>query len=289
MFGILLIDKPKGITSHDAVYRVRRRLGIKRVGHLGTLDPMATGLLVLGIGSATRFLRYIEAEPKVYTGTMKFGVTTTTQDAEGEVMAERGIQGLAEDAIRQAASQFVGAIEQIPPMYSAVKIGGERLYKMARKGIEVERGPRHVTVHKFEISKFLPPLVDFEVSCSGGTYVRTLANDLGERLGAGAHLTALRRTNIGGFSVDEACALETASDADLLPLEQALSPLLVIDLDDDLANMALHGESIPATDDGEGSLAILTYSCAFLAVARRTAGGWHPETVMPRDLTISRG
>lgn len=289
MFGILLIDKPKGITSHDAVYSVRRRLGIKRVGHLGTLDPMATGLLILAVGSATRFLRYIEAEPKMYKGTIKLGVSTSTQDAEGKVTAERGIQGLAEDVIRQAASELVGAIEQIPPMYSAVKIGGERLYKMAREGIEVEREPRQVSIHKFEICKFRPPFIDFEVSCSGGTYVRTLANDLGERLGVGAHLTALRRTNIGRFSADEACALETSSDADLLPLEQVLSPLEVIGLDDELAKRALHGELLPATHTGEGSLAILTDSWGFLAVARRTARGWHPETVMPRDLTNSGG
>jgi tRNA pseudouridine55 synthase len=204
--GVLLIDKPSGITSHDAVARVRRALGVRKVGHAGTLDPMATGLLLMGVGRATRLLRFLGDLPKEYEGTGVLGVETDTLDADGQVTGEdtAAAAALTEPALRSAMESLVGDIEQTPPAYSAVKVEGERLYKAARRGETPDVPARRVRVDGFDLTSFATSEFRFLVRCSGGTYVRSLVRDVGAQLGCGAHLSALRRTAIGPFRVDGA-------------------------------------------------------------------------------------
>jgi tRNA pseudouridine55 synthase len=204
--GLLLIDKPAGITSHDAVERVRRALGVRKVGHAGTLDPMATGLLLMGVGRATRLLRFLGELAKEYEGTGVLGVETDTLDADGEVVGgdTTAAAGVTEEALRSAMASLTGELSQTPPAYSAVKVHGERLYRAARRGEAPEAPPRSVRVDAFDLASFVPPEFSFHVLCSGGTYVRSLVRDVGEALGCGAHLSHLRRTAIGPFRTDEA-------------------------------------------------------------------------------------
>ncbi|MCP3676716.1 MAG: tRNA pseudouridine(55) synthase TruB [Deltaproteobacteria bacterium] len=206
--GVLVIDKPGGMTSHDVVMRVRRILGVKKVGHTGTLDPMATGLLPLCIGGATKIARFIEGGEKEYRATIKFGVETDTYDAEGKVVAASDTSGVSEEMVVEALAQFRGKIQQIPPMYSAVKIGGTPLYKLARKGITVEREPKEVEISAIDVEEFTMPLLTMKITCSKGTYIRTLCHDLGRAVGCGAHLVALRRTRSGYFSIHDAITLD---------------------------------------------------------------------------------
>ncbi|MGH7741081.1 MAG: tRNA pseudouridine(55) synthase TruB [Candidatus Eiseniibacteriota bacterium] len=204
--GLLAVDKPTGMTSHDVVDRVRRRFRLRAVGHLGTLDPAASGLLVLALGPATRFAYVWQGGWKTYQGTVRFGLTTSTQDLQGEVL-ERSARCPQEHEIREATHAFVGEITQIPPMVSARRVGGERLYRIHARGETVERAPRPVSVRRWEWSRFEPPDADFELTCSGGTYVRTLAHDLGARLGTGATLAALRRLASEPFSIERTVSL----------------------------------------------------------------------------------
>jgi tRNA pseudouridine55 synthase len=197
--GILLVDKGPDMTSHDVVAVARRCLGTKKIGHCGTLDPMATGMLILVIGTATKIQDLLMAEDKEYVGSLKLGVTTNSQDREGEVLEEKPVPALSEAELRAAFDGFKGDFYQTPPMVSAIKINGVPLYKLARKGQEVEREPRFVRVFDYEIQKFESPQVDFRVVCSKGFYVRTYAHDIGQKLGCGAHLSALRRTRSGHF------------------------------------------------------------------------------------------
>jgi tRNA pseudouridine55 synthase len=197
--GVLLVDKGPDMTSHDVVAVARRCLGTKKIGHCGTLDPMATGMLILVIGTATKIQDLLMAEEKEYVGTMKLGVTTNSQDREGEVLEERPVPALSEAEVRAAFEGYKGDFYQMPPMVSAIKIDGVPLYKLARKGQEVVREPRFVRVFDYEIQKFESPDIDFRVVCSKGFYVRTYAHDIGQKLGCGAHLTALRRTRSGQF------------------------------------------------------------------------------------------
>jgi tRNA pseudouridine55 synthase len=221
--GLAVVDKPAGWTSHDVVARCRKVFGQKRVGHAGTLDPDATGVLLVGLGRATRLLRYLTALAKTYTAEVVLGVETSTLDASGEVVATHDMTGVTLEAARAAAAALTGDILQVPPMVSAVKVGGKRLHELARKGEEVEREPRPVTVHRFEVEATDDPLVlRIEVECSSGTYVRTLAADLGTALGGGAHLRNLRRTRAGSFDVADAVALES------LTPEHALAPTEVM-------------------------------------------------------------
>jgi tRNA pseudouridine55 synthase len=236
--GLLLIDKPSGITSHDAVARVRRALGVKKVGHAGTLDPMATGLLVVGVGRGTRLLRFLGDSPKLYEGTGLLGVETTTLDADGEVVAEASVD-VSEEHLRAAMARFEGDVEQIPPAYSAVKVGGERLYRAARRGEAVAAPARTVRVYAFNLRRFDPPRFEFRVRCSGGTYVRSLVADVGTALGCGAHLAALRRTAVGPLRVEEARPPEDPGP--LLPLERAVEHLAVVQLEEEEAVAAGHG------------------------------------------------
>lgn len=207
--GVLLVDKPTDWTSHDVVNCVRKRFRIRKVGHCGTLDPGATGLLVLVLGKATKLSRRLSSQGKEYIGTMRLGEETDTQDADGRLCAEGSLENVTEAEVRSAAEAFVGDIEQIPPMTSAVKKGGRRLYKLARQGIEVEREARPVTVHEFGIDDVHFPDVDFHVRCSKGTYIRTLCADIGSRLGCGAHMLRLRRTRSGLFDVENAYSMQT--------------------------------------------------------------------------------
>ena len=211
--GVLLVDKPQTWTSFDVVKKIRSALRVKKVGHAGTLDPMATGLLILCSSTLTRRIDAFQALDKIYEGSFRLGAVTPSYDAETEIRDVRPLDGVDEAGIRHAATTFVGAIEQLPPMYSAVKVDGERLYKRARRGEEIERTPRAVTVTHFDILEVKLPEVRFRVECSKGTYVRTLAHDLGQLLGCGAYLTGLRRTAIGSFLVDEAWSIERISDA----------------------------------------------------------------------------
>ncbi|MDR2435935.1 MAG: tRNA pseudouridine(55) synthase TruB [Puniceicoccales bacterium] len=207
--GILLIDKPAGLTSHDVVYRVRRAVGVKRVGHAGTLDPLATGLLVVLIGRATKFSQFLTDLGKSYEGTMQFGVETDSHDAEGNIVAQKDVGGLTLERVREVAAAFGGDIMQTPPMFSAKKLNGKPLYKFARRGETIERRANLITISRFEINNLSASgcSANFVVCCSKGTYIRTLVHDLGQTLGCGAHLSALRRTMVGHFSVTNAHSL----------------------------------------------------------------------------------
>ena len=230
--GVLLVDKDQGFTSHNAVALCRRVLQTKKVGHCGTLDPMATGMLIVVIGKATKMQDLLMCEDKVYTATMKLGVETNSQDADGEVVAEKPTDALTEESIRAAFEHFNGEFDQVPPMYSAVKINGVPCYKLARKGKEVERKARHVAVLDYEITRIdlEAAEVDFTVHCTKGFYVRTYAHDIGQFLGCGAHLTALRRIRSGKFDISEAVDVPTLKAAGrdellsrLLPVEKVLA------------------------------------------------------------------
>ena len=202
--GLLLVDKPPGMTSHDVVYKIRRTFGLQKVGHGGTLDPAATGLLVLLIGRGTKASDQVMAGDKIYEGEVTLGADTSTQDAEGEIIAQHDPYGVTREAFAAELGKWVGNVEQTPPMVSAVKIGGKRLYKLAREGVTVERQPRPVTIHSLDLLEWNPPRATIRMHCTKGTYVRTLAHDLGQGLGCGAHLCALRRTASGAYRVENA-------------------------------------------------------------------------------------
>ena len=228
--GIVVIDKEAGWTSHDVVAKARGVLGTRKVGHSGTLDPDATGVLVLGVGRATRLLRFLTLLSKGYVGRIVLGSETTTLDASGEVTAVHDMSAVTLDQVREAARHFVGDIEQVPPMVSAVKVDGRRLYEIAREGGEVERRARLVTVARFDVTPAdQPGMYDAIVECSSGTYVRTLAADLGAALGGGAHLRDLRRTAVGSFTLADAHPLEAPV---LLPMSEALRDLSGVNVDE---------------------------------------------------------
>lgn len=199
--GVLLVDKGPDMTSHDVVAVARRCLNMKKIGHCGTLDPMATGMLILVLGNGTRLSDLLMSEDKEYVGTLTLGTTTSTQDAEGEIVEQKPVPELTMEQVTAAFDAFKGDFYQTPPMVSAIKIGGVPLYKLARKGQEVTREPRFVRVYDYEITRFEPPQIDFRIVCSKGFYVRTYAHDIGQKLGCGAHLSALRRTRSGHFKL----------------------------------------------------------------------------------------
>ncbi|MDQ2918686.1 MAG: tRNA pseudouridine(55) synthase TruB, partial [Verrucomicrobiota bacterium] len=206
--GVLLVDKAPGMTSHDVVALIRRRLQIKKVGHCGTLDPIATGLLLLTLGRGTKIQDLLMSEDKEYAGTLMLGATTDTQDREGQILQERPVPPLTDEMVRAAFEKFRGDFYQMPPMVSAIKQGGVPLYKLARQGKTVEREPRLVHVYNYTIDRIAPPEIDFSVGCSKGFYVRTYVHDIGEELGCGAHLKNLRRTRSGRFLVDGAITVD---------------------------------------------------------------------------------
>jgi tRNA pseudouridine55 synthase len=280
--GVLVIDKPPGMTSHDVVDEVRRRLETKKVGHGGTLDPDATGVLLVGVGRATRFLEYSQRAPKRYTAVSQFGVSTSTQDASGEVIEVRPAT-ISRADVERVAYRFVGEIDQVPPMVSAVKVGGERLYRKARRGEEVERAARRVTIHELKVTDFDPdgPRATFDVLCSSGTYVRTLINDLGEALGCGAHLESLRRIGAGGFSTDDAIALEEVSPGHLRPVADAVRDLPAINVTEEVAARVRHGRDLPALADlNDGECGAVHLDDLLLAVYRRDGDRLVPDRVV---------
>lgn len=253
MDGVLVIDKPAGPTSHDVVSRIRKVLKEKKVGHTGTLDPTATGVLPLVLGNATKVARYLTGGDKTYRATIRLGVTTDTLDAAGEVTGEKPVE-CSEEAARAAVQSFLGEQEQVPPMYSAKKIDGKRLYELARQGIEVERESKKVTIHTLEVTSVKLPELVLEVRCSAGTYVRVLARDIGERLGCGAHLKALVRLAAGPFTLNDAVSLQAIIDDPevgkkaVLPVGRALALLPRIDLPPDVGRMIQDGYQLTVAD-----------------------------------------
>ena len=246
--GLLLVDKPKGITSHDAVHAIRRALETNKVGHAGTLDPMATGLLVVGVGRATRLLRYLSGLDKTYEGTGRLGSETDTLDADGDVVRTAEVAASRVDLARVMAG-LTGEIQQKPPAYSAVKVGGRPLHRAARKGEEVEAPSRRVRIDSFELAAFDGTDFEFRVTCSGGTYVRSLVADVGNALGCGAHLVRLVRTRVGPFSLEDAVPLEEPGEPK--PVERAVSHLPRLELEEHEAEAARHGRPLgPAGIDG---------------------------------------
>lgn len=279
--GLAVVDKPAGVTSHDVVGMLRRRLGERRVGHAGTLDPDATGVLLVGVGNVTRLLRFLTALGKTYTAEVVFGVETSTLDASGEVTATHAMSGLDPALVRRlVAEHLTGPIMQVPPMVSALKVGGRRLHELAREGIEVEREARPVTIHHFGIEPTSDPLVyRIEVSCSSGTYIRTLAADLGHLAGGGAHLRDLRRTACGSFTEAEALPPDRAV---LLSPADALRDYPHVLVDAETATRVGHGRSLP-TWPGEGPWAVCASDGALLAVYERgPTGDAVPSVVLPQ-------
>ena len=286
--GIVVIDKPAGVTSHDVVARLRRVLGTRAVGHAGTLDPMATGVLVLGIERGTKLLGHLTASRKRYTATMRLGVGTSTEDAEGEVTAVAAAGHLTADDIRAAAAGFVGAIEQVPSAVSAIKVDGVRSYARVRAGEAVALPARPVTIERLQVLDVRPGGdvidVDIDVTCSAGTYIRALARDIGAVLGVPAHLTALRRTAAGGFTLADAQPLPEPGDATaLLPLAAVLEQEFAVrHLDAREAAAVRHGIRIPAPEDAPAGLTgLLAEDGTVLALSEARAGAWHHLAVFP--------
>jgi len=224
--GALLVDKPAGCTSHDVVDDIRRKFGIKKVGHCGTLDPNATGLLIIVLGRGTKLSEKLMSDDKVYEGDIKFGETTDSYDADGEVTATAPVPPLTLEQLNEAAATFIGDLQQIPPMVSAKKQGGVALYKLARKGIEVVREPRLVHIFNYRFTAYAEPIAKFRVACTKGTYVRSLAHDLGAKLGCGAHLATLRRVTSGKWDVADALALDAILALTPGELEKRVIPFL---------------------------------------------------------------
>jgi tRNA pseudouridine55 synthase len=275
--GLLLVDKPSGMTSHDAVDIVRRSLGTRKVGHAGTLDPMATGLLVLGVGRATRLLRYLGELPKTYAATGRLGEETDTLDADGEIVRTAPVDvSLAE--VERACASLVGESMQTPPAYSAVKVGGRKLYEAARRGEVLEAPARPIRVDAFEVSAFDGRDLEARITCSAGTYVRGLVADVGRSLGCGAHLVRLRRTAIGSFRVQEA---RPPGEGALEPVERAVRHLPSIVLEPEEARAASHGR--PLGPAGIlGPYAVLDPEGAVVGIYRDEGPMARPEVILPR-------
>ncbi len=215
MEGIVIVHKPQGITSHDVVSFIRRRFRMRRVGHAGTLDPLATGVLVILLGKATRLFGEFEAFDKAYRATFILGTTTTSADIEGKVIEQKSFEHISREQVETIFKEFVGDIEQVPPMVSAIKVNGQRLYQLARRGVEVDRPPRHIHIHALRLIRFEPPQVEFYVECSKGTYIRQLAEDIGKRLGCGACIIQIERTKVGPFQIEEAITLDDLSEGNV--------------------------------------------------------------------------
>lgn len=256
--GVLVVDKPVGMSSHDVVQVIRRGTGIRRAGHTGTLDPRASGVLVVLIGPAVRLSEFVSASDKRYQATIRLGSTTETYDAEGEVtVTSASIEEITEERFSDVLQNYVGEIEQVPPPYSAVKVKGRKAYEMARKGEEVILEPRTINVFSLEVLEWMPPEVVIDVYCSSGTYVRSLANDLGQELGCGAHLIGLRRTKSGRFTLRDAIPLRRVQEAfdagdwynHLIPAAEALGDWPMVELDGDQVELVRHGHRVVATTE----------------------------------------
>lgn len=282
MDGVLVVDKPAGPTSHDVVERVRRALAERRVGHTGTLDPFATGVLPLCLGKATRLARFLSAGDKVYTAVVRLGFATRTDDADGEPLGEPSSRRPSRDEVAAALAGLVGSFDQVPPAFSAKRVAGRRLYQLARRGEFPPRAANRVTVHSLELLQLEGDRLELEVRCSAGTYVRAIARDLGERLGTGGHLSALRRTRSGAFDLSQAVPADdlAAATPKLLPLRQLLPELPAVEVLDEGRALLRHGRDLgpgavaafPATPparvrllDGDGELLALAVPLGFEA------------------------
>jgi tRNA pseudouridine55 synthase len=291
MDGVLNINKPSGVTSHDVVENVRRMLKIKRIGHTGTLDPLATGVLVLCVGRATRIARFLEAGEKEYKAVMRLGVTTDTLDAEGSVIEKKEYVPPDRQTIIETARGFVGSIMQRPPAYSAVKVGGVPSYKLAREGRAAVLEPRAVTISSIDVTAFDDPLVSLTVRCSKGVYIRTLCAEIGDALGMGAHLARLERTRSGRFGIEHAITLDQLSgmvsagriETAVMPIDGALADFPSISIDEAEAVRVLHGNHIacpePLAGNGQGFVRLHGPGGDLLALARVSAGVLKPDLV----------
>ena len=272
--GLVVVDKEAGWTSHDVVARCRRIFGQKRVGHAGTLDPDATGVLLVGLGRTTRLMRFLTALPKTYEAEVVLGTATSTLDASGEVTGTWDMADVSLSAVREAAAALTGDIDQVPPMVSAVKVGGRRLHALAREGIEVERAARPVTVYRYDVMPGMTPGVfRIEVECSSGTYVRVLAADLGEALGGGAHLRNLRRTRIGSFTTEDARLVDELTPAVVLTPAQAMRDLDQVVVPIDAQKLVARGlplDRVPLGVSGDGPWGLVDDAHHLLAVYEAT-------------------
>jgi tRNA pseudouridine55 synthase len=293
MNGILIIDKPGGWTSHDVVNKARRILQEKKIGHTGTLDPLATGVLVLCIGKATRIVRYLESDDKAYIAELRLGTTTDTLDSQGKVLDTREYSPPSWERVKEVLAGFQGEIRQRPPAFSALKVSGVPSYRLARQGTSPKHDERTVTIRSIDLMDFRDPLVKFNVHCSKGTYVRTLCADIGERLGTGAHLVSLIRSRAGRFTLEQAMSLEQLANlaagggaaSALISPEQALQELLSVTVDRSAADRVAHGNSLAAPsgglpDDAPDPIRILGLDGKLLAVARVRDRLLKPETVL---------
>lgn len=287
--GILNIDKPGGMTSHDVVARVRRLVGIRRVGHAGTLDPLATGVLLVCLGRTTRLVEYLVGRPKTYETTIRLGQTTDTYDAEGAVIAEQPIVVTPEE-VEAALSQFRGPIRQQPPLYSAVKQGGQPLHKLARqdaaRAAQIERPFREITIYELELLAFSPPWLRLRVVCSSGTYIRSLAHDLGQVLGCGGHVVVLRRLAVGEFDVESAVPLDQLTAENwqryLLAGEAAVAHLPRLHLTMEESGQLQQGKRLPQRPEQPRTELVAVYDEAgmFIGVATAGRGYWQPRKIM---------
>jgi len=289
--GILNVNKPKGWTSHDVVDRVRSLSGVRKVGHAGTLDPLATGVLLVCVGKATRVAQYLMKSRKLYRAVVRLGVSTDTYDAEGEVIRSVPEVNVTREEVKRALEEFKGVISQVPPMYSAVKVRGKRLYQLARRGEEVARQPRQVEIHDIRLVEWQKPFLTIEVECSPGTYIRSLAHDLGEKLGCGAYLVELVRLRSGRFSLEDAVTIEEIEEACaagrlkrlLHPLDTALLDLPATTLERGEEKRIRTGQKVRGSppSDGDGLYRAYSFDGRFLALVEwdSEAGLWQPRKV----------
>ena len=278
MNGLFVIDKPSGMTSHDIVQVIRKKFNTK-AGHLGTLDPMATGVLPICVGKATRMGQFLSASPKIYTGEIRFGFATDTYDREGAATSEmRPLTGSPAE-IKEVLRSLTGTFDQTPPPYSAKKIGGVASHKLARRGQQIEMNASRVEVHEFELLESTPLTMKFRVVCSPGTYIRSLAHELGQRLGCGAHLESLRRTQSGEFTIERAVPLARISESDFIPMESLLDSWPRIEVSGGDEIKVRHGNQIPG-EVGAGLARIFNKKGEFIAVAAVENGWVHPRLVL---------
>ncbi|MGC1374717.1 MAG: tRNA pseudouridine(55) synthase TruB [Anaerolineales bacterium] len=288
--GVLVVDKPVGMTSHDVVQAIRMGTGIRRAGHTGTLDPRASGVLVILVGPAVRLSEYVSASDKRYQAVIRLGASTDTYDADGRFTQQANAPvNVTEQQFEETLKQFIGEIEQTPPPYSAVKVQGRRAYDMARQGEEVDLAPRKITVHHLEVLEWAPPEVVVDVHCSSGTYVRSLANDMGNALGCGAYLIGLRRTKSGRFSLRDATPLRKLQEAFqagnwyqlLIPAAEALADWPAIELDPDQVEAIKHGHRVPAAEDAKGMVRGVSMAGELVALLEldEVAREWQPKKV----------
>ncbi|HEY46594.1 MAG: hypothetical protein AMJ88_14645 [Anaerolineae bacterium SM23_ 63] len=287
-FGLMIVDKPVGPTSHKIVSLVRRGTGVKKVGHAGTLDPRASGVLVLCLGSATRLSEFLSTSSKRYEAVISFGASTQTYDSEGPVVRRsKSIPSLEE--LQAVLPEFRGEIEQVPPPYSAIKVKGEKAYKLARSGKEVSLDPRTVTIHHLEVLKYQAPDLVLDIECTAGTYIRSLAHDLGERISAGAHLANLRRTRAGPFSLEDAIPLPKLEvgfltgkwERYLRPAADALPDLPIVEVGGEILDLLKNGHRIPASMGSDGMARAIGPDGDLVAILEAVEGGqeWHPRKV----------